>query len=201
MLCAQYPYRSKPKVYINCQVQEFGKTNKSFAVLLAKSLRENGWVVQTSADKADYVLTVEGEAREYIKQVTKEETTYTYHKRRDTLLIVDATSSSNSADAMNANLDDIKMGNNAMNSQSSKMHKTIVSDAIIAEEHKNPVSHMYFAYIDAHVTLTSNEEVLYEDFLEVKEGHTLSYEEAAHMASKRTIEQITEIIPSKIKRK
>lgn len=201
MLYAQYPYRSKPKVYIECNVQEFGKPNKAFGVQLANALRENGWVIQSSADKADYILTVEAEAREYTKQVTKEETTYTYHKRRDTVLIVDATSSANSADAMSANLGDMEMGNNAMNSQSSKMHKTVVRDTVIAQAHTNPVAFMYFTYMDAHVTLSDKEEVLFEDIWEIKEGHTLSYEEAAHIASKRTIEKISEIVPSKIKRK
>lgn len=201
MLYAQYPYRSKPKVYIECNVQEFGIPDKTFGVQLANALRENGWAIQSSADNADYILTVEAEAREYTKQVIKEETTYTYHKRRDTVLIVDATSSANSADAMSANMGDMEMGNNAMNSQYSKMHKTVVRDTVIAEAHTNPIAFMYFTYMDAHVTLSDKEEVLFEDIWEIKEGHTLSYEEAAHVASKRAIEKISEIVPSKIKRK
>ena len=201
MLHAQYPYRSKPKVYIECNVQEFGKLDKAFGVQLANALREKGWIIQSSADKAEYILTVEAEAREYTKQVTKAETTYTYHKRRDTVLIVDATSSANSADAMSANMGELEMGNNAMNSQYAKMHKTVVRDTVIAEAHTNPIAFMYFTYMDAHVTLSDKEEVLFEDFWEIKEGHTLSYEEAAHVASKRTIEKISNIVPPKIKRK
>lgn len=201
VLWAQYPYRSKPKVYIECRVQEFGKTNKAFAIQLANALRENGWIVQNSADKADYVLSVDGEAREFQKQVLKEETTYTYHKRRDTLLIVDATSSSQSSDATSANMGEMEMGQASMDKQASQMHKTIVRDTVITQAHKTPVSYMYLAYMDAHVTFSNKEEVLYEDILEVKEGHTLNYSEAAKRASKEVIHQLTEILPTKIKRK
>lgn len=201
VLCAQYPYRNKPKVFIECQVQEFGKVNKNFAVQLANALREEGWAIQASASEADFVLRVEGEAREYTRQVTKEETTYTYHKRRDTLLMVDAISSANSADAINANIGEYEMGNLSMSNQATKVHKTIVRDTIVTTAHSNPVSYMYFAYMDAHVILSNQKEILYEDILEVKEGHTIGYAEAARQASKEVIQQITEILPTKIKRK
>lgn len=201
VLCAQYPYRNKPKVFIECQVQEFGKVNKNFAVQLANALREEGWSVQTSVSKADFVLRVEGEAREHTRQVTSMDTTYTYHKRRDTLLVVDANSSSHSADASSGNMDEVEMKHSATGSQYAQSHKTIVRDTIIAEAHITPKAYIYFAYMDAHVTLSSQEEVLYEDILEVKEGHTIGYAEAARHASKEVIHQITEILPIKIKRK
>ncbi len=201
ILCAQYPYRNKPKVFIECQVQEFGKVNKNFAVQLANALREEGWSVQTSASEADFMLRVDGEAREFVQQVTKEETTYTRYKRRDTLLMVDVVSSANTADAINANLGEYEIGNLSLSNQATKVHKTIVRDTIITKAQSNPVSYMYFAYMDAHVTLSNQKEILYEDILEVKEGHTMSYEEAAKRASKEVIHKLTEILPTKITRK
>mgnify|MGYP006873056193 CR=1 FL=1 len=201
IVSAQYPYRNKPKVFIECHVQEFGKVDEKFAVQLASALRDEGWSVQSSAEKADYLLRVDGEAREYTRQVTKEETTYTYQKRRDTLLVVDAVSSANSADAVNANMGEFAMDNQSKSEQAARMHKTVVRDTIITQAHTTPSAYMYFAYMDAHVTLSSQEGVIYEDILEVKEGHTLGYAEAAKSASKEVINRITEIIPTKIKQK
>ena len=194
LIFAQQSNIPKPKVYIKCSVQEFGKTNKNFAVQLANQLRQDGWSVQTSASKADYILTVDAEARKSHKNVTKEKVNYTYSKRRDTVLIVNSNSSAYNANAIETNAADIELGNYATGGQNSVKNTTVVKDDIIEQKHITPEEYMYFTYLDAHVTVVNSGEVVYENVLEVKEGHINSYEEAARLASKKAIKKISGIL-------
>ena len=200
-LSAQNPQsQAKTKVYLDCHVQEFERVDKSFTIQLSNLLREQGWMVMKSPAKADYILTINADTREYNKHITKEETTYTTHKYRDTVLVVEGMYSNMQADSISMDAFGKSANGNAMGMQAEQVHTTVTRDKQVTEAHKTPVEYMYFVYMEAQIQLSDkNDEILYEDVLNIKDGHHLSYDEAARGAAAKTIKQISEILPTKIK--
>lgn len=193
---AQY-VRQKPKVYVEATVQLIDAQSTSFLPQLKNALRENGWIVCASREEADYLLVVSGAAREFTRPVSKEKTTHNYFRVNDSIVTHE--------DIMYGGRAHSQYGYYGESSAEATHEQRVISekkDTIIDIQGKEPEEYMHFVYMESHVTLSkSDASVLYEDVLEVKEGHTLSYDEAARVAAKSTINQLVEVLQTKIKRR
>ncbi len=190
---AQVYVRNKPKVFVDATVLIFGKTNSKFQPQLKNSLRDNGWNVVERETAADYILKVSAEVRKYTEQIATYNTTHTYLPTTDSVVttMYEQTSEGRSV-----------YGNGSMVRRGNCVTTTTqVTHDYVDIKGTEPNEYMFFVYMDAHVSLSSANDVLYEDILEVKEGHTKSYEEAGFIASKEVINKLTEILPNKIKRR
>lgn len=194
---AQVYVLGKPKVFVQATAQAFNNPNSKFAVQLKKSLRENGWTVVNKQSDAEYTLIITAEAREYKQAVA---TRYTEHNilpvtDSTTTTVYDKRTSGSSAGNYYG------YGSSATGSNTITETTEVKTDYVVIPTQGEVKDYMYFVYMDAYLTFSFGDEVLYEDVLEVKDGHTKSYEEAALVASKQVINKITEILPTKLKRR
>ena len=193
---AQY-VRQKPKVFVEASVQLIDAKSTSFLPQLKNSLRENGWQICNTPGEADYLLAVSGTTRKYTRPVSKEKTTHNYFRVNDSIVTHEDIVYGGKAHSQYG-----AYGESSAEATHEQRVITEKKDTIIDIQGKEPEEYMHFVYMESHVTFSkADKSVLYEDVLEVKEGHTLSYEEAARVAAKSTINQLVEILPTKIRRR
>ena len=194
---AQVYVLGKPKVFVQATAQTFNNPNSKFAVQLKKSLRENGWIVVNKQSDAEYTLIVTAEAREYKQEVATYETEHNILPVTDSVTTTVYDRRAEGAAAGNA----YGYGSRVEKRNSITETTEVKTDYVDIQTQGEVKDYMYFVYMDTYITFSFGDEVLYEDVLEVKDGHTKSYEEAALVASKQAINQITEILPTKLKRR
>lgn len=185
---AQTYVYGKPKVYVQATVQMFDEPNNTFIIQLKKQLKENGWIICKKQSDADYTLSISANARQFTEQVSKYRTNRTYIPQRDSVVT-------------ESRYDNARAYGRAYERNRGKVTRTDVRDSHVVVEEKEPEEYMYFVYMETNITFETDEDVLYEDVLEIKEGHTLGYKEAARIAAKDLITKICQILPSKVKRK